>query len=194
MRHLARRLAQRPASDYGRHTAAPNVLKSGHSKQTFTHFNILLTEYDTKRRIQGQAMRLSVCYPAIWWGQYTAIANAMKTAHFNKTLIDFSILPTRCDTKNLHWRLRQGQATRLSARRPAQRLASDWGRHTTAPNALKTGRCKQKFTDFNVLSIQYGTEKKDRHLRQGQAMRLSVCRPAQRLVMHWGGTLPPPMH
>ena len=109
---------------------------------------------------QGQATRLSVHRPAIRWGRYTAIANAMKTMHFKKTLRDFNILPTRCDTKNLHWRLRQGQATRLSARCPAQRLASDWGRHTAAPNALKTRRCKQKFTDFNVLSTQYGTEKK----------------------------------
>ena len=83
---------------------------------------------------------------------------------------------------------------RHSARRPAQRLASDWGRHIAAPNALKTGRCNQKFTDFNVLSTQYGIEKKNWHLHQGQAMRLSARRPAQRPVMQWGGTLPPPMH
>ena len=82
--------------------------------------------------------------------------------------------------RKLHSGLRQGQATRLSARRPAQRPATDWGRHTAAPDALKTGRCKQKFTEFNVLATQYDTEKMDRRLRQGQATRLSAHRPAQR--------------
>ena len=89
--------------------------------------------------------------PAIRWGWYTAASNAMKTAHFKKTFTDFNILPTRYDTKNLHWRLRQGQAMRLSARRPTQRPTSDWGRHTAAPNALKTRHSKQTFTDFNIL-------------------------------------------
>ena len=57
-------------------------------------------------------------------------------------------------------RLRQGQATRLSVRRPAQRPASHWGRHTAAPDALKTGHCKQKFTEFIVLATQYDREKR----------------------------------
>ena len=76
--------------------------------------------------------------------------------------------------------------TRLSARRPAQRLTSDWGRHTATPNALKTGHSKQTFTEFNVLPTQYDTEKKDRRLRQGQTTRLSARCPAQRLARHWG--------
>ena len=59
-----------------------------------------------------------------------------------------------------HSGLRQGQATRLSARRPAQRPATDWGRHTAGPDALKTGRCKQTFTHFNVLPTQYDREKR----------------------------------
>ena len=62
--------------------------------------------------------------------------------------------------RKLHSGLRQGQATRLSARRPAQRPARHRGRHTAAPDALKTGRCKQTFTDFNVLSTQYDTKKR----------------------------------
>ena len=39
----------------------------------------------------------------------------MKTAHFKKTLTNFNILSTRCDTKNLHW------APLLKARRRAFR-------------------------------------------------------------------------
>ena len=84
----------------------------------------------------------------------------MKTTHFKKTLTDFNILPTRYDTKNLHWRLRQGQATRLSACYPAQRLSSDWGRQFASPNALKTGHSKQTFPDFNVLPTRYDTKKR----------------------------------
>ena len=53
--------------------------------------------------------------------------------------------------RKLHSGLCQGQATRLSARRPAQRPVRHRGRHTATPDALKTGHCKQKFTDFNVL-------------------------------------------
>ena len=62
--------------------------------------------------------------------------------------------------RKLHSGLCQGQVMRLSARRPAQRPATDWGRHTATPNALKTGRCKQTFTHFNVLSTQYDREKR----------------------------------
>ena len=51
-------------------------------------------------------------------------------------------------TEKLHLGLRQGQAMRLSARCPAQRPARHRGRHTAAPDALKTEHCKQKFTDF----------------------------------------------
>ena len=82
--------------------------------------------------------------------------------------------------RKLHSGLRQGQATRLSARHPAQRPATDWGQHTTAPDALKTGRCEQTFIDLNVLPTQYDREKKNRRLRQGQATRLSAHRPVQR--------------
>ena len=62
--------------------------------------------------------------------------------------------------KKLHSGLRQSQATRLSARRPAQRPASHWGRHTATPDVLKTGHCKQKFTKFIVLPTQYDREKR----------------------------------
>ena len=61
--------------------------------------------------------------------------------------------------KKMHLGLRQGQATRLSARCPAQRLATDWGRHTTTLNALKIGHFKQTFTDFNILPARYDTKK-----------------------------------
>ena len=72
--------------------------------------------------------------------------------------------------RKLHSGLRQGQAMRLSARRPAQRPATDWGRHTAAPNALKTGHFKQTFTDCNILPTRYDTKKMHWPLRQGQAM------------------------
>ena len=122
-----RRPAQRPASDWGRHTAAPDALKIGRCKQTFTHFNVLPTQYDREKKI---------------------------------------------------WRLCQGQATRLLARYPAQRPARHRGRHTAAPDALKTGHSKQTFTEFNVVATQYDTKKIDRRLRQGQATCLSAHRPA----------------
>ena len=77
-------------------------------------------------------------------------------------------------------RLCQGQATCLLVHRPAQHPARHWGRHTAAPDVLKTGHSKQKFTEFNVLATQYDTEKMDWRLRQGQATRLSAHRPAQR--------------
>ena len=134
-RLLARRPAQRPATDWGRHTAAPDALKTGRCKQTFTHFNVLPTQYDREKRFR---------------------------------------------------RLRQGQTTRLSVRRPAQRPARHRGRHTAAPNALKTGHCKQTLTDFNVLPTQYDREKENQCLCQGQATRLSARRPAQRPASHWG--------
>ena len=164
----ARRPAQRPATEWGRHTAAPNALKTGHFKETFTECHNLPTRYDTKKMQwplrQGQATRLSAHRPAqraaTRWGRDTSTPDALKTAHFKKTLTDFNILPTRYGPKILHWRLRQGQATRLSARRPAQHPATDWGRHTAAPNALKTGHSKQTFTEFNVLPTQYDTEKR----------------------------------
>ena len=100
--------------------------------------------------------------------------------------------------RKLHSGLRQGQATRLSARlsacRPAQRPARHRGRHTAAPDALKTGHCKQKFTDFNVLPTQYDREKgfgastKARRRPFRRATRPSVRQGIG------GGTLPPPMH
>ena len=88
--------------------------------------------------------------------------------------------------RKLHSGLRQGQATRLLARSPVQRPATDWGRHTAAPDALKIGHCKQTFTDFNVLPTQYDREKENRRLRQGQAMRFSARYPAQCPASHWG--------
>ena len=69
---------------------------------------------------------------------------------------------------------------RFSARRPAQCPARHRGRYTAAPNASKTGHCKQTFIDFNVVSTQYDREKKNWCLRQGQATCLSAHRPAQR--------------
>ena len=88
--------------------------------------------------------------------------------------------------RKLHSGLRQGQATRLSARRPAQRPATDWGRHTAGPDALKIGCCKQTPTQFNVLPTQYDREKKNQRLREGQATRLLARRPAQRPATDWG--------
>ena len=61
--------------------------------------------------------------------------------------------------RKLHSGLRQGQATRLSARRPAQRPATDWGRHTAAPDALKTGHFKQTFTESSILPTRNDTKK-----------------------------------
>ena len=52
--------------------------------------------------------------------------------------------------RKLHSGLCQGQETRLSARRLAQRPATDWGRHTAALDALKTGHFKQTFTESNI--------------------------------------------
>ena len=190
----ARRPAQRPASHWGRHAAAPDALKTGHCKQTCTEFNVLQTQYERqiKARLhrQGQATRLSAHRPAqraaSRWGRHTAAPDALKTGHCKQTFTTFKVLPTQYDTEKENRRLRQGQATRLSAHRPAQRAASRWGRHTAAPNALKTGHCKQTFTTFKVLPTQYDTEKENRRLRQGQATRLSAHRPAQRAASRWG--------
>ena len=190
----ARHLVQRPATDWGRHTAAPNALKTGHFKQTFTESSILPTRNDTKKIVVA---------PPPWPGDTPFGASpspvrsysvgpghfhprCIENCAFQKTLTDFNILPTRYSTKILHWRLRQGQAMRHSARRPTQRPASHWGRHTASPDAWKTGRCKQTFTDFNVLPSQDDREKKIRRLRQAQATHLSARRPAQRPASHWG--------
>ena len=96
--------------------------------------------------------------------------------------------------RKLHLGLRQGQATRLSARRPAQRPARHRGWHTGAPNALKTGHCKQTFTDFKVLPAQY--DKKKRIGASAKARRRAFRRAARPSVRQGigGGTLPPPMH
>ena len=190
----ARRPAQRLATDWGRHTAAPDALKTGNFKQTFTESNILLTRNDTKK---------IAVVPPPWLGDapfgalpgpvrsYSVGAGhfrprCIENRAFQKTLTDFNILPTRYGIKFLHWRLCQGQATRHSARRPAQRPARHWGRHTATPNALKTGRCKQTFTHFNVLPTQYDKEKKNRRLCQGQATRLLARQLAQRPARHGG--------
>ena len=84
--------------------------------------------------------------------------------------------------------------TRLLARRPAQRPARHWGRHTAAPNALKTGHCKQTFTHFNVVPTQYDREK--RFGASANARRHAFRRIARPSVQQGigGGTLLPPMH
>ena len=202
MRLSARRPAQRPATDWGRHIAAPDALKTGHFKQTFTESNILPTRNDTQK--------IAVAPPP-WPGDapfgaspgparsYSVGAGhfrprCIENRAFQKTLTDFNIFPTQYGTKILHWCLRQGQATRHSARRLAHRPARHWGRHTAAPNALKTGRCKQTFTDFNVLPTQYDREKKIG--ASAKARRHAFRRAAQPSVQQGIGssTLPPLMH
>ena len=194
MRLSAHRPAQRPATDWGWHTTTPDALKTGRCKQTFTNFNVLPTQYNrekmNRRLCKGQATRLSARRPAQrparHRGWHTAAPDALKTGHCKQKFTEFNVLATQYDREKENRRLCQGQTTRLSARRLAQRPATDWGRHTTGPDALKTGRCKQTFTDFNVLPTQYDTEKKIRRLRQGQAMHLSARRPAQRPARHRG--------
>ena len=157
-------------------------------------FKVLPTQYDrekeNRRLRQGQTTRLSARRPAQrparHRGRHIAAPNALKTGRCKQTCTDFNVLPTQYDTGKKDRRLRQGQATRLSARRPAQRPARHRGRHTAAPDALKTGHCKQKFTAFNVLPTQYDREKKIWRLCQGQATRLSARRPAQRPARHQG--------
>ena len=140
-----RRPAQRPATNWGRHTAAPNALKIGHCKQKFTEFNVLATQYDREKENRRPKQ-----------------------------------------DRKLHSGLRQGQVTRLSARRPVQRPATDWGRHTAGPDALKTGRCKQTFTDFNVLPTQYDRER--RFGASAKARRCAFRRIAQPSVRRQGKT------
>ena len=62
--------------------------------------------------------------------------------------------------RKLHLGLCQGQATRLLARRPAQRPATNWGRHTAAPDALKTRHFKQTFIERNILPTRNDTKRK----------------------------------
>ena len=93
----------------------------------------------------------------------------------------------RKQDRKLHSGLRQGQATRLSARCPAQRPATNWGRHTASPDALKTGRCKQTFTHFNVVPIQYSREK--RFGASAKARRRAFRRIARPSVRREGKTL-----
>ena len=96
--------------------------------------------------------------------------------------------------RKLHSGLHQGQATRLSVRRPAPRPARHRGRHTATLDALKTRHYKQKFTDFNVLPTQYDREK--RFGAFAKARRRAFQRAARPSVWQGigGGTLPPPMH
>ena len=139
---------------------------------------------------QGQAMRLSACRSAqrltADWGRHTAGPDALKTGRYKQTFTDSNVLPTQYDREKKNRRLREGQAMRLSACRPAQRPARHRGRHTATPDALKTGHCKQKFTEFNVLATQYDREKENRRLLQGQVTRLSAHCPAQRPATDWG--------
>ena len=143
MHHSARRPTQRPASHWGRHTASPDVLKTGRCKQTFTDFNVLPTQDDREKKIQ---------------------------------------------------RLRQGQATRLSARRPAQHPARHRGRHTTAPDALKTAHFKKH---SHILTFcQHDTAQKFYIGACGKARRCTIRRVARPSVRQaiGGGTLPAPMY
>ena len=111
-----RRAFRRPATDWGRHTAAPDALKTGHFKQTFTESSILPTRNDTKK--------IAVAPPP-WLGDAPFSASpdparsysvgvghfrpqCIENCAFQKTLTDFNILPTRYGTKILHWRLQQG--------------------------------------------------------------------------------------
>ena len=192
---LARRPAQRPATDWGRHTATPDALKTGHFKQTFIERNILPTRNDTKK--------VAVA-PVPWPGDAAFGASpgpvrsylvgaghfrpqCIENCAFQKTLTDFNILPTRHGTEILHWRLQQGQATRHSARRPAQRPARHWGRDTVAPDTLKAGHCKQTFTDFDILRTQY--ERGKRLGASGKARRRAFWRTARPRVRRQGNTI-----
>ena len=78
------------------------------------------------------------------------------------------VLPLQCvfphtmrpkQDNKLHSGLCQGQATCLLTRRLAQRPATDWGRHTAGPNALKTGHSKHTFTECHILPTQNDTKK-----------------------------------
>ena len=147
---------------------------------------------------QGQAMRLSARRPAqrlaSHWGRHIATPDALKTGHSKQTFTNFNVLPTQHDKEKENQRLRQGQATRLSARRPAQRPASHWGRHTASPDALKTRHSKQTFTHFNVLPTQYDREKKIGATAKARRRAFQcAARPSVRQGIE-GGTLPPPMH
>ena len=120
---------------------------------------------------QGQVMRLSARRPAQLpttnWGQHTAAPSALKTGHFKQSFIDCNILPTRYDNKKLQWPLCQGQAMRLSVHRLAQRAATQWGRDTSTPDALKTAHFLQIWAHFHTL--QTWNDPKELHwlLRQG---------------------------
>ena len=137
---------------------------------------------------QGQAMRLSAHHPAQrparHRGRHTASPDALKTGHCKQKFTNFKVLPTQYDRGKENRRLHQGQTTHLSARRPAQRPERHRGRHTAAPDALKTGRCKQKFTDFNVLPTQYDREK--RLGASAKARRRAFQRIAQPSVWRQG--------
>ena len=60
------------------------------------------------------------------------------------------------------------------------------GRHTTAPDALKTAHLKQTLTDFINLPTRHGTKILHTCRPQGQATRHWARRPAQRPARHWG--------
>ena len=48
---------------------------------------------------------------------------------------------------------------RLLVHRPAKYAASQWGRYTSAPDALKTAHFNETFMDFHTLATGYATEK-----------------------------------
>ena len=147
----ARRPAQHSATDWGWHTATRDALKTGHFKQTFKESSILPTRNDTKKIAVApppwpgdapfSASPGPACSYSVGAGHFHP--QCIENCAFQKILTDFNILPKRYGTKSLHWRLRQGQTMRHSARRPTQRPASHWERHTTGPDALKTGHLFQ---------------------------------------------------
>ena len=67
MRLSVRCPAQRPASHWGRHSAAPDALKIGRCKQTFTEFIVLATQYDKEKRLGTSAKARQRAFRCIAW-------------------------------------------------------------------------------------------------------------------------------
>ena len=83
---------------------------------------------------------------------------------------------------------------RLLARRPTQRVATRWGRYTSALDALKIAYFKQTFTDFHTLAIGYTIEKCIQAFAKAKPCAFQcAARPSIGQVTG-GGALPPPVH
>ena len=96
--------------------------------------------------------------------------------------------------RKIHSSLCQGQAMRFLVHRPAQRPATDWGRHTAAPNALKTGHFKQTFTDLDILPTRNDTKKCiGASTKARRCTFRHIAWPSVR-QLGGGGILLPPMH